>query len=354
MLYCSYLVTPGGELHTNPGLERIREALNSNTGLVWVDFIDPGEQERALLEQDLKFHYLAVEDFISPAIHPPKVDDFNDYLLLMLHGINYAVESDIIETAELRMFIGPHFVITGHHHFLYSIEAVKNHVETGTGFLKQGADFLAHAIIDALIDNVLPTVDRMAEVSAEIEDAIITNPEKSSLEAVMNLKRSTLQIHRVMAPQREIIYRMSRGEFGMIKKKSQIYYQDVYDHIVRISDLNQTTREIADNALSTYLSSLSIKQNEVMKLLAIVAAVFLPLTLLAGIYGMNFENMPELKWPWGYFAVLGIMAAAITGLVWKFWASKWITIGRKKAGNVFDLRAGHDKVKEYNPACKKQ
>lgn len=347
------MVTPGGELQTSLELEGIKEALDSGTGLIWVDFLDPGEQEKVFMEEDLKFHHLAVEDFINSATHSPKVDDFNDYLLLMLHGINYAIETDTVETAELRMFIGPHFVITGHHHFLYSIESVKNHVENGAGFLKQGADFLAHAIIDALIDNVLPTVDRMAEVSVEIEDAIIANPERSSLEAVMDLKRSTLQIHRVMAPQREIIYRMSRGDFPVIKKKSQIYYRDVYDHITRISELNQTTREIADNALSTYLSSLSIKQNEVMKLLAIVAAVFLPLTLLAGIYGMNFENMPELKWPWGYFAVLGIMASAIIGLVWKFWTSKWITIGRK-AGKVFDLRAGHERIKEYNPTRKKQ
>jgi len=353
MLYCSYLLTPGGELQTSLELEGIKEALNSGTGLTWVDFLDPGEEERVFLEEVLKFHNLAVEDFINPSIHPPKVDDFNDYLFLVLHGINYAVESDIVNTAEIRLFIGPHFVITGHNHMLYSIEAVKNHIEAGAGLMKQGADFLAHAIIDALIDNVLPTIDRMAEVSAEIEDEIITNPERSPLEALMNLKRSTLQIHRVMAPQRDIIYRMSRGDFPVIKKKSQIYYQDVYDHIVRISDLNQTTREIADNALSTYLSSLSIKQNEVMKLLAIVAAVFLPLSLLAGIYGMNFENMPELKWPWGYFAVLGVMAIAVTGLVWKFWASKWITIGGKKVKRVFNLRANHERVKGYTNNKKK-
>jgi magnesium transporter len=121
----------------------------------------------------------------------------------------------------------------------------------------------------------------------------------------------------------------------------------VYDHCVRITDLNQTNRDIADNILATYLSSIANKQNEVMKVLAIVAAVFLPLSLLAGIYGMNFENMPELGWSWGYFAVLGIMAFVIAVLVWRFWASNWITVGHRKARNVFSLTGNKERIKGY-------
>lgn len=196
--------------------------------------------------------------------------------------------------------------------------------------MRKGADFLAHSIIDALIDNMLPTIDRMSDVADEIEEEVIRHPQQPTLEAILKLKRSTLRIHRVISPQREVLNRLSRGDFEIISGKAQIFYRDVYDHIVRIEDLNQTLRDRSDNALSTHLSSIANKQNEVMKLLSIVAAIFLPLTLLAGIYGMNFENMPELGWEWGYFAVLGFMGTVIAVLVWWFWARGWIARERRR------------------------
>lgn len=350
----SYYQAPHGELVSNLSADDIVSAFNSGSGLLWLDFVDPDEQDRLFLEEICRFHHLAVEDFISPLIHIPKVDDFDSYLFVILHGINYAVESDVVNTAELCIFLGPNYVITGHNDHLFSIEEIKARIEATGKPMKQGADFLAHALIDSLIDNVLPTIDRMTEVSAEIEEEVINNPQKSTLESIMQLKKSTLQIHRVMTPQRDILNRLSRGDFPLVKKGAQIYYRDIYDHLVRISDLNQTTRDIADNALATYLSSISNRQNEVMKVLAIVAAVFLPLSLLAGIYGMNFENMPELKWQWGYFAVLGIMLVAIIGLIWKFWANNWITIGHKKAKKALKLTASKDKIKGYLGKIKKQ
>jgi 4-alpha-glucanotransferase len=158
----------------------------------------------------------------------------------------------------------------------------------------------------------------------DIEEETIRNPQPPTLEAILKLKRSTLRIHRVMAPQREILNRLSRGEFPIIGSEAQIYYRDIYDHLVRIEDLNQTTRDRADNALATYLSSVANRQNETMKVLSIVAAIFLPLTLVAGIYGMNFEYMPELMVPWAYFAVLGFMGIVIIGVIWWFWARNWL------------------------------
>jgi magnesium transporter len=351
--YISYYMKPDGEIQSNLNREDIVTAYNSGKGLLWVDFLNPDEEDRAFIEESFKFHSLAVEDFLSPLIHSPKVDDFGDHIFLIVHGINYETESDIVDTAELSIFLGSNFVISGHNNILYCIEATSKQIETTGQPIKKGSDFLAHALIDTLIDNILPTIDRMTEVSADIEDEVINNPQKTTLAAIMKLKRSTLQIHRVMTPQRDVLSRLSRGDFPIIKKGTQIFYRDIYDHLVRISDLNQTNRDIADNALSTYLSSIANKQNEVMKVLAIVASVFLPLTLLAGIYGMNFENMPELKWPWGYFTVLGIMAAVIIGLVWKFWASKWITVGHKKVQRAVSLTANRERIKGYISKIKK-
>jgi magnesium transporter len=200
--------------------------------------------------------------------------------------------------------------------------------------MKRGTDFLAHALIDALVDNVLPTIDRMSDFAEEIEEEVLRQPQQATLEAILKLKRSTLRIHRVMAPQREVLNRLSRGEFTPIKGEAQIFYRDIYDHLVRIEDLNQNIRDMADNALSTYLSSVANRQNETMRVLSIVATIFLPLTLLAGIYGMNFEYMPELKWHWGYFMVLGIMGAVIVSVIWRFWASRWIGWGRSQVRRV--------------------
>jgi len=145
-----------------------------------------------------------------------------------------------------------------------------------------------------------------------------------------------------MTPQREIFNRLSRGEYPIITDKSRIYFRDVYDHLVRIEDLNQGIRERADNALSTYMSSVANRQNETMKLLSIVTAIFLPLSLLAGIYGMNFEFMPELSWKWGYFTVLGIMAAGLIGITWWLWLKN--LIGKRKITVIRPLRVDPKKL----------
>jgi magnesium transporter len=213
--------------------------------------------------------------------------------------------------------------------------------------MRRGPDFLVHAIIDTLIDNVMPTVDRMTDFAEQIEEEVIHRPQQNVLDAIMKLKRSSLKVHRVMAPQRDVINRLSRGEFTIIKKEAQIFYRDIFDHVVRIEDLNQSLLDRADNALATYLSSVANKQNETMRVLSIVATIFLPLTLLAGIYGMNFDNMPELHWWWGYFMVLGIIGFVILVLVWRFWASGWFAWGKRKITWVKPFVVEGKKIQGY-------
>jgi magnesium transporter len=330
----AYYLSPEGQLHQNLGREEIRNAYQSRQGLLWIDICETAQEDGEFLEKDLGLHHLAAEDCISPNIHPPKIDDFGDYVFIIVHGINHAEETEIVETAELAIFLGSHFVVSNHNLPLYSVESIRQLVAEDGRPMRRGADFLVYALIDALIDNVMPTIDRMSDVAEEIEEETIHNPQPAILEAILKLKRSTLRIHRVMSPQREAMNRISRGGFSQITGDALMYYRDIYDHVVRIEDLNQTIRDRADNALNTYLSSVANRQNEVMKTLAVVAAIFMPLTLLAGIYGMNFENMPELKWSWGYFAVLGLMGAVIVGVMWRFWASNWFTWGRRRVRRI--------------------
>jgi len=321
----SYYLTDG-ELRRNLDAGAIAAALQSPKGLLWLDLIAPTADDGQLLESAFGFHHLAVEDCLSRRLHSPKADDFGDHLFIIVHGVDHAAE-DVVQTSELALFLGGNFVVTSHARPLYSVEGVRAMVEDDARPMKRGADFLAHALIDALIDNILPTIDRMVEVAEEVQEEAIHEPQPVTLDTILRLNRSSLRVHRVIAPQREMLNRLARGEFAVISQQALIFYRDIYDHLVRIEDLNQTIRDESNNALSTYLSSIAIQQNETTKILSAVASIFLPLTLVAGIYGMNFQHMPELTQPWAYFAVLGFMAVTIVLSTWWFLTHGWIRIG---------------------------
>jgi magnesium transporter len=333
-----------GDLRHDIGEAEVKAAYESRRGLLWVDISETTDEDGKFLSGNFAFHPLAIEDCISTEVHSPKIDDFGNHIFLIVHGIDYTSESEIVETTELRMFIGQTFVVSVHSVPLYSITSIEHKVEERGLPMKRGADFLAYNIIDALVDNVMPTVDKMGDVAEEIEEEIIRLPRQSSLEDILKLKRSTLRMHRVLAPQRDTLNRLSRGDFQIISQDARIFYRDIYDHIVRIEDMNQTLRDRADNALSMYLSSVANRQNEVMKVLSIVAAIFLPLTLVAGIYGMNFENMPELGWRWGYFAVIGFVAVALVSAISWFWAKKWILWGHKRVIRIRPFAVDPEKI----------
>jgi magnesium transporter len=326
----AYYMSPDNALSCDLNEEQLIDIFSKKQGLLWVDIDDPSDEEGILLEQGFGFHHLAVEDCMSPDTHSPKIDEFEDYLFLIVHGINYQTESDIVETAELALFLGQHFVVSVHRLPFYNVQTVQAYVYESGRWMTKGADFLAHLLIDTLIDNVMPTIDKMRDVADDVEEAAIRSPSPTTMEDILKLKRSALRIHRVMAPQREVVNRLSRGEFSLIKEEAEIFYRDVYDHLIRIEDLNQTVRDMSDNALSIYLSAVANRQNDTIKVLAVVTTIFLPLTLLTGIYGMNFSYMPELQWRWAYFCVLGVIVLVVIVVVYRFWASKWFMWGRGK------------------------
>jgi magnesium transporter len=340
----AYYMDSDGTLKPNINRNEIESACKSERGLLWVDIEGDDPEDISLMPDVFHFHQLAIDDCLGERINPPKVDEFESHIFVILHGVNYTVESDIVETSQLELFIGANFVVSHHTFPVLSTQEVKRLVEESGRPMRRGADFLAHEIADALIDNVLPTIDTMNDITDDIEEEAIHNPQKTTLEAILKLKRSTMQLHRVMAPQREILNRLSRREFHVITQEAQIYFRDIYDHLVRIEDLNQDIRDRTDNALSTYMSSVANRQNETMKILSIVAAVFLPLSLLAGIYGMNFEYIPELSWRWGYFAVLGLMAVVIISVLWWLWLKNVITVGKKRISFIRPIKADTKKL----------
>ncbi|MFH1559931.1 MAG: magnesium/cobalt transporter CorA [Chloroflexota bacterium] len=334
MSFKAYYLSPDGTLSRDMDKQQIEEAFASKEGLLWVDVGGTTEQDGDFLLEVFHFHPLAVDDCVSTRINPPKVDDFGDHLFIICHGINYGSQGELVEVAELGLFVGSHYVVSNHNFPLISVDSVSRLVEGDGSSMRHGAQFLAHEILDTLVALTLPTIDKMAEVASAIEEEAILNPQHETLDVTLRLKRSALRIHRTMAPQREVMNRLSRGDYSVISENARIFYRNVYDNIIRIEYLNQSLIERADTALSLYLSAVANRQNETMRVLSIVACVFMPLSLLAGIYGMNFENMPELKWPWAYFVVLGTMVTVAGGVLWTFWAKRWVSAGRKRVSRA--------------------
>jgi len=324
MIKFAFYLALDGKVPQKVDIDQIGSLLTTGKGLLWVDIEDTTSEDAQFLMDMFRFHPLTVADCVSKNIHPPKIDQFEDHLFIIVHGINYHIESDVVETTELGVFLGKNYVVTSHDVPMRSVDSTIKWLQANGRPMRRGADMLAHDILDALVDNIMPTIDELDEKCSNIESEVIEHPRKETLSSIMQFKRSILALNRVMSPQREIVNGLARGDYPLIGKKAQIYYRNIYDHLVRIETLTQGLRDLADSALATYLSSVSNRMNEVMKVLSVVAAVFLPLTLLAGIYGMNFVNMPELQWRYGYFVVWGVMVLVALSLMAFFRKRRWL------------------------------
>ncbi len=324
MIKCAFYMAPSGELLDQLDKKQVQDLLIKKDGLLWIDIEDVTDEDAELLSDVFGFHPLAVEDCISRDIHPPKIDDFEDYLFVIVHGINYHTESEVVETTELAFFMGKNYVVTTHDVPMRSISSMLDHIRKDGRLMRRGADFLTHDIIDALVDNIMPTIEQMDEKNDQLEDEALHKPKRETLMAIMQLKRSILSLTRIILPQREIVNRLSRGEYNLICERAQIYYRNIFDHLVRIEMLTLGLRDMTESVLSTYLSSVSNRMNEVMKVLTLIATIFIPLTFIAGIYGMNFANMPELALRYGYFVILGVMAVIGISLAVYFRRKKWL------------------------------
>lgn len=330
MSFQAFYLDPGGRMQSGLTENGVRAAFASGEGLLWVDIVDITEEDSEFLDRVFAFHPLTIQDCIETTINNPKVDDFGDYLFMVFHGINYAAETQVIQTTELDLYLGSHYVVTNHNHYLHSVDAISRLVNLDGRLMRRGVDFFSHALIDSLVNNIIPAVDQLGERADDIEDILFRSPHPSTLEAILHLKRSSLRLRRAMVPQREVLNRLSRGEFVRIGDEAAIYYRNIYDAVARLESFIDNLRDRTDTILATYMSVVANQQNETMKTLSLVAAVFLPLGLLAGIYGMNFEYMPELGFRYGYFIVLGTMITVALSVFWWFWARNWIRAGRRR------------------------
>lgn len=337
-------VNSESNLTVRVNMEEIAQFVDSDAGLLWLDVSVHDETTSDLLTKTFDLHTQAVHDSLQTEIQTARYQQYGDHEFVLAHGINYASESELVEIAELGIFIGRNFVVTTHAVDLLSIDQVFDEFSTGA-VVASDPESLTFLILDRFMSHIRPTVDHMSDVIDDLEEAAINNPQPLVLAGLLRLKRSALRINRAMARQTEVLH-----SIGSAKKNSDfelgVSFQDLATRATRTFEINNVLRERADSAMTIYQGTLALKQNETMKVLAIITAIFLPLSLLAGIYGMNFVNIPELKLEWGYFAVLGVMLAFAISVIWWVWLRQRISVWKLGSKGLFSLKVPIDHVRK--------
>lgn len=312
-------------LRKTNSIDEIKKSLKSKKGFIWVSLESACEEEINLVLRDLfNFHPLSIEDSLSYGYQVSKVDDFIDYIFIIAHAVKSKQDFNDIETNELNIYLGKKFLITcSTEAEMNPVQKVWERVEKDFRFSKFGPDFLCHAVLDTLVDEYMPLIDQMETEIDWLEDRVLEKPTPATLERLLMLKHTIMSLRRVIAPQREMINRLARDEFSQIDQQSRYYFRDIYDHLVRIQDLADTIRDLVSGAMDIYLNSTSLRLNEVMKALTIVSTIFLPLTLIAGIFGMNFEYIPGSSLPLGFYFLCGLMALLGLFMLVYFRWRKW-------------------------------
>jgi magnesium transporter len=269
-------------------------------------------------------HPLIMEDILNTR-QRPKMDDLEDYVYVVLKMLTYNEENDEIDVEQISIVLGQNFVISFQEKEGDVFEPIRERIRKNKGRIrKMGADYLAYTLLDSVVDNYFTILEKIGERIEFLEEELVENPSTQTLQEIHRLKREMIFLRKSTWPLREVISGLERGESSLIKETTGIYLRDVYDHTIQVIDTVETFRDMISGMLDIYLSSISNKMNEVMKVLTIIATIFIPLTFLAGIYGMNFRYMPELEWHGGYFAILFLMVIIGIGLVIYFRKKKWI------------------------------
>jgi magnesium transporter len=297
----------------------------------WVDVLGLGNEEILhRLGRVFKLHLLVLEDIVNVP-QRPKVEDYDDHLVIITQMIMLKEKGTGFYSEQVSFILGKHYLLTVQEEPEHDcFRPVRDRIRTAKGMIrKHKADYLAYALLDAIIDGFFPVLEDYGERIEDLEQEVVANPTRQTLEKIYQLRRELLALRRAIWPQRDAINTLIRDGSNLISEEVRIYLRDCYDHAVQVMDMVETYRELASGLMDVYMSSVSNKMNEVMKLLTVISSIFIPLTFVAGIYGMNFDtqkspwNMPELDWYWGYPLCLAFMGAIALGLVIFFWKRGW-------------------------------
>jgi len=268
-------------------------------------------------------HPLLLEDILH-TIQRPKAEDFESYVFMVVKMLYLRREDGKAEAEQVSVVLGENYVLTFQERPGDVFEVIRDRLRSGKGRIrKMGADYLAYSIMDAIVDNYFLVLEALGDDVEELEEEVVDRPDRGTLGRIYALKRELLFLRRSVWPLREVISGLERGESLLFRKPTLVYLRDVYDHTIQVIDTVEANREVVSGLVDVYLSSISNRMNDVMKVLTIIATIFIPLTFIAGIYGMNFQYMPELAWRPAYFVVLGLMAFVASLMMAYFKRKDW-------------------------------
>ncbi|PMB23794.1 magnesium/cobalt transporter CorA [Fischerella thermalis] len=300
--------------------------------VTWVDVRGLGSEDiLQRLGQVFELHPLVLEDIVNVP-ERPKVEDYQDQLVIIARMVIPKKKSHGFHSEQVSFVLGKHYLLTVQEEPKRDcFEAVRSRIFKNKGMIcKKGPDYLTYALMDAIIDGFFPVLEKYGERIEDLEDEVISQPTPKTLKKIYKVKRELLQLRRAIWPQRNLLHTLIQDDNEMISHEVRVYLRDCYDHAVQVIDMVETYRELASGLMDVYLSAVSNRMNEIMKLLTVISAIFIPLTFIAGVYGMNFNtekspyNMPELNWYWGYPACLAVMAVIAGVLLYIFWRKGWL------------------------------
>jgi len=314
-------------------VERIEETFScpQNGKVGWINISGLGDVE--ILRQvglNFRIHPLALEDMLNTG-QRPKVEEYESQLFIVLQ-MAYATNDEDIVFEQVSMVLGKQFVITvqeeaGHDVF----GPVRLRLQQGGGNVRyMKADYLAYTLVDAVVDHYFPLVESLGDSMEEFQERVLNDPTRERLRQLHDFRRAIAELRRAVWPQREVLAHLTRDETGLIEGQTKFFFRDCYDHTMIVLDLLETYRDATRNLMDLYLSSLSMRTNEVIRVLTVISSIFIPLTFIAGLYGMNFDrstsglNMPELGWRFGYLYAIGLMLAVAVGMILFFKRKKWL------------------------------
>ena len=306
-------------------LKNLKVLLKDPKNYFWISLESATIEEINLVLGDIfSFHPLTIEDCLSDGYQIAKLDDFNDYLFLIANALSNREDEFELETLELNAYLGKNYLVTCYtSSHMPPVAKILTQLKRDSRISSHGMDFLLHSVFDSLVDDYLPITDRMETEIGWLEDSVLQKPDPAILERLITLKHSIMELRRVTTPLREVINRLARDEYPQISSTNKIYFRDIFDHLMWILDIADTIRDIVSGTMDIYLNSTSLRLNEVMKALTIVSTIFLPLTFVTGLFGMNFIHIPGLTSPWGFW-ITGLICLCISfGMMLFFKFRKW-------------------------------
>jgi magnesium transporter len=313
----------GRRLDGDVGVHEAMEACRKDGAFTWIGLFEPTEDEFESIRTEFDLHPLAVEDAIH-AHERPKLEVYDEMVFIVLKTARYVDPTEVIKLGEILVFLGHDYIITVRHGEASELGGVRLQLEDNPELLQHGPGAVLHAIVDRVVDDYAPAIAGLGEDIDQVEDQVFSGQRLNVAERIYKLKREVLQFGHAVGPLVDPVDRLARGKYGVIHPEVRTYFRDVNDHLLRAHDQLEGYRDLLTSVLQANLTQVGVRQNEDMrKISAYVAMAAVP-TLIAGIYGMNFDHMPELRWELGYPMALALMASIVGALFWSFKRAGWL------------------------------